>query len=100
MINYVYIRTDQNISGIKTLNSLTLCSVILLTSNQLINKNYTDITFPTLSGMINYVNISTDQNISGIKTFNSLPLCSVIPLISTQLINKNNTDVLFRHYQE
>ena len=37
--------------------------------NQLVNKNYCDLKFETLSGMINYVNRSTDQNISGVKTF-------------------------------
>ena len=70
---------NQDINGIKTFLSVPLCSIIPINSNQLVNKNYCDITFETLSGMINYVNRSTDQNISGIKTFNSLPLCSVIP---------------------
>ena len=38
MINYVNTTGDQNITGIKTDNSMILCSVTTLTSNQLVNK--------------------------------------------------------------
>ena len=60
---------NQDINGIKTFLSVPICSIIPNNLYQLVNKNYCDITFETLSGMINYVDRSTDQNISGIKTF-------------------------------
>ena len=87
MSNYVDTTTTQSISGVKTFNSLPLCSVVVSASpgSQLVNKTYTDATY------LDRTNNLT-QSVSGLKTFSNNLTCSS-QLISTNVTAPTTTSI-------
>lgn len=74
--------STNNINGNTTFQKLPLCSEVVSSASQLVNKTFTDLTYQTIAGMSaylttaiasnTYIDFTTDQTITGTKTFNTL----------------------------